>query len=380
MSGPYLHVGMWDHGRDGAALAEAARVHLMLSGAEVTGGPERRRVSGAGALTGGDRPARLETMPSATGGLAQLAVDLDTVDGGPADALVAVVRAALDVVTGVRPLLATLAVEDPPDALPDPDWASASVLLAAGWVDRERLSAVRRLRFAKLLEAGVAREHRDGLLWGHDALLGEGGGSGTTPTWVLAAAAYEAWTGRAAEPVATTPEDVPGPELSAPQVWWWRQGEDAALTLERVTAALGAGAWVDPASPPGWQAVVAALPPGDVTAALQVLRRTVAAVRPSWCAVRPTGGLAVPGMDPDVPATGVLAHPWVDATWAASAMPELEAVFAGASREELAGGVLWVTDPRLAELPDPAPWTDPGERWQRLVRAADILARAARRV
>jgi hypothetical protein len=125
--------------------------------------------------------------------------------------------------------------------------------------------------------------------------------------------------------------------------------------------------------------VIADLGRGEAAAALDLLRATVAAVKPSWAAVQPAGGLAVPGMDPDLPMTGVLVNPWVSRSWAGEdGVARLDRVLAGAHREEVADGVLWVTDPRLADLPDGS-WADDDTRWERLVAAADLLGRIAHR-
>ena len=76
--------------------------------------------------------------------------------------------------------------------------------------------------------------------------------------------------------------------------------------------------------------------------------------------------------------TGVLVNPWVSRDWAGAELAELETALAGAHREELAGGVLWVTEPGLADLPD-ASWADRDTRWDRLVDVAAILSRIAHR-
>jgi hypothetical protein len=208
------------------------------------------------------------------------------------------------------------------------------------------------------------------------------------PPLAVVAAAYEAWTGMATEP----PDDAPlgfDPSTPIPQVWWWSQGEDPEAVRLRVDAAASGdvvadgarprAAYVDPSGEPGWQAVVVDLAPGAAAEGLGLLRSTVGAVRPSWAALQPAGGLAVPGMDPDIPETGVLVNAWVSREWVGDQLSALEDVFAGAYREELADGVLWVTDSRIAELPDAAAWGDDDARWERLVAAADVLGGLARK-
>jgi hypothetical protein len=382
VSAPYLHVGLYDPGRDGAALREAARVHLMLGGAEVERSDGVWEVSSGTPLAAGGRDAWLEVLPVDDGGLVDVVVELGDLVLGPPASRHDLLLAALDLVAGVRPVLATLAVEEPPDGLPDPGWPEASTLLVAGWVDPARAGAARRLRFDRLAEAGVAVPYADGLAWGLDDAVRPGEQSRTAgaPPWVVAAAVYEAWTGREAELPQPVPPPRPedDPAAAIPQLWWWSQDEDPDAVRERVEAALpdGVESWVDPSGDPGWQAVITNLGRGRAAAGLDLLRDAVAAVRPSWAAVQPAGGLAVPGMDPSLPMTGVLANPWVSRDWAGAELPELDDALAGTHREEFGDGVLWVTDPRLADLPDES-WADDDVRWDRLVAVAAILSRIA---
>lgn len=111
---------------------------------------------------------------------------------------------------------------------------------------------------------------------------------------------------------------------------------------------------------------------------LGALRRSAARVRPSWVALLPDSGDVVPGAVPDEPATGVLRTVWVSRDWIpAPELAALEEAVRGAYREEVAGGVLLVTDPRAAD--GVAGWgEDPRQWWPRVVDAAAVLARVAR--
>jgi hypothetical protein len=386
MSGPYLHVGLYDPDRDAAALREAARTYLLIAGADVEPVAGRWTVGPGTALTADDRGAWLEELPrdeDGDSGLMQLVAELGELEFAPPADWRDLLLGALDLVSGVRPLIATVAVEEPPDALPDPDWQAATGLLSAGWVDVERCSAVRRLRFERLAQSGLAVPYGGGLAWGLTAVVRpeEAARAAGIGPWVAAAAAYEAWTGRAADPEPDLPSPSPDedPAAPVPQVWWWSQGEDPATVRSRVAGLLPepVEARVDTSGDPGWQAVIADLERGEAAAGLELLRSSVAGVRPSWAALQPAGGLAVPGMDPDLPMTGVLVNPWVSREWAGAALPRLDRALSGAHREELGDGVLWVTDPRLADLPD-ASWSDDDVRWERLVEAAEILGELAR--
>jgi hypothetical protein len=385
MTAPYLHLGFYDPRRDGESLREAARVYLAIAGADV--GPPSWRLGPGTALAGDDRPATLELVAVERGGLAQLVVSLGELAGAPRDAWVAMYTAALDLAAGVRPVLATIAVEEPPDGIVDPSWPGSSRLFEAGWADPERFGPAQRLRFANLAAAGIVTPYGGGLAWGVDEVLRPG--RPRDDDWrrrrALAAAVFEAWTGRAAPPPADDPHPAPdaapdaAPDVAVPEVWWWTQDGEPENLRERLAAELPEPVkpYVGPGDP-GWQAVVCELAPGAAAHGLDLVRRTAATAGASWIAVQPAGGLAVPGMDPDLPMTGVLVNPWVSRAWAGEALPQLEAVFAGAHREEVADGVLWVTDTRLADVADPS-WGDDDTRWDRLVAAAGVLAQVARR-
>ncbi len=91
-----------------------------------------------------------------------------SVDGpDPADAQRArrLAAALVDVVLAVRPALATLSVEHPPEALPYPgedDWWG---LFGAGWVDLDRCTDRQRTAFERLVAAGRARDLDGGVWW-----------------------------------------------------------------------------------------------------------------------------------------------------------------------------------------------------------------------
>jgi hypothetical protein len=142
MTAPYLHLGFYDPHRDAESVREAARVYLMVAGADV--GPPDWRLGPGTPLADDGRPATLELVPTAPGGpegpaepggLAQLVVSLGELEGAPRDAWVATYAAALELAAGVRPAIATIAVEEPPAGIVAPSWPDSSRLFEAGWVD-----------------------------------------------------------------------------------------------------------------------------------------------------------------------------------------------------------------------------------------------------
>jgi hypothetical protein len=272
------------------------------------------------------------------------------------------------------------------DLVPDPPPQLSELLFNVGWVDPNRLDERQRRAFDQALQHGPRADVAGGWWWSGDASLDPLGRTAEDPPG-LARAVYGAWTGRPAPAPAEEegwPSDMP---TGLPELWFW--------SAERDEEELAADVWewavsegVPPESigvglngEPGWFPVVVDLDPdADLTAGLDRLRRAVAAVRPSWAALLPESGIAVPGLTPDIPSTGVVPNVWVSAAWMPDeARAHLDTVLDGAHREEITGGVLWVTDPELVPDGRFADWCyDPAAKWDRLVDAASILAITAR--
>jgi hypothetical protein len=113
---------------------------------------------------------------------------------------------------------------------------------------------------------------------------------------------------------------------------------------------------------------------------LELLRRWIRILTPTWGALLPDSGIAVPGLTPEIPSTGVLHDFWINGTWTADDLGRrLLATLDGAHREDLVDGTLLVTDPALVPGEVLAGWCyDPEARWDRLVDAAALLAALAR--
>lgn len=179
------------------------------------------------------------------------------------------------------------------------------------------------------------------------------------------------------------PLDLPG---ALPELWFWAADRsDEQLIADVRSWATREGhppddVGVGPNGLPGWFPVVLELGEDvDAATGLVPLRRAVAAVHPSWAALLPESGIAVPGLAPDIPSTGVLPNVWVNDAWIDGQRERLLHVLEGAHREELAGGVLIMTDQDLVPDGRFADWCyDPAARWDRLVDAAAVLAAAAR--
>jgi hypothetical protein len=393
---PYFWIGLWDPDRSDDQLLEACAAFLERQGARVNriiteDGESAVQFSHYQALCPPDddmlvEPGREDGGP---GGLVQIVVPVDYFDEHPrlkpAKAW-ARMRGALErLLADVRPLLMVCPVELPVDELPDPPPEISELLFDVGWVDPNRLDDRRRRAFDEALRGGPRAEVAGGWWWSADANL-DPSGRGVEDAHALSRAVYSAWTGDAApEPAEDEgwPSDMP---TGLPELWFWSTDRDEdQLAADVSTWAVSEGLppesiKVGPNGEPGWFPVVSELDPAeDPKTGLERLRRAVVSVRSSWAALLPESGIAIPGLTPDIPSTGVLPNVWVSDAWLSDRRVRLEAVLDGAHREALAEGVLLVTDPAL--LPDGrfAGWCyDPAARWDRLVDAASVLAEAAR--
>jgi hypothetical protein len=197
-------------------------------------------------------------------------------------------------------------------------------------------------------------------------------------------AVYEAWTGRRVTPALSSPADLDLP-LARTEVWLWSsvRGERDLLreTVEWATAsdAPVEGIEIGPNGEPGLLPVTIEFAAGDVRG-IEMVRQIAMEIAPSWVAFMPESGLAVPGLTPEIPSTGVLSNFWVADEWiGVEALAQLDRILSGAHRETLASGTLFVTDPSTMSDGVFADWCrDPAARWDRLVDAAAVLARRAR--
>lgn len=130
--------------------------------------------------------------------------------------------------------------------------------------------------------------------------------------------------------------------------------------------------------PAQWAIVRARFAPTgrSVAALIDDLRQTLGEIAPSWAGVQQRSGFIMPGPDdnPQTAFLGIVIHPWIG-----DALSEMDRALAGCHREEVADGILWITDPDLA--PDSRfadDWYDPETRLERLSAAAMILGRVAR--
>jgi hypothetical protein len=393
--GPAMWIGMWDPERDDAALLEACAVSLEGAGARV-----RRTTHDDGramvvvdhypALCPPGEDLAVEPPRDASnlgGGLVATALRMPWFDEQPepAAAWARFLEAIGRLLADVQPLLVACPVELGVDELPDPDPADADGLFRTGWVDPDRLDPPRREAFDRALRDGPRTELAGGWWWSADpdrdpAHRGAADGSG------LSRAIYAAWTGDAVPAAPLPVMTAADASASEPQLWWWAADRadgqllaDVAAWAEREGYHQG-DVELGTEGAPGWFPVIVSLGWGaDPAGGLASLRRAVAAVRPSWAALQPESGLLVPGVDLEIPASGVLEHVWVGHDWIGGRLDRLAQVLDGAHREELAGGTLFVTDPGLSPQGRFADWArDPEARWDRLVEAAVVLAEAAR--
>ena len=120
-------------------------------------------------------------------------------------------------------------------------------------------------------------------------------------------------------------------------------------------------------------AAVVAYPPAGLTdqeSLLQDLRKAVVTVEPDWAALQPRGGFAVPGLDPDLPASGVLDHPWVRRQWIGDRAAGAAGGAGSGHPRAVGDGLLFVTarDPRAPQT-GATPWVSSDERYAAVVEA-----------
>ena len=396
MPGPSLWVAVWDPDRDDEGLVDALATALERAGAKVRrarrdGEPlalfQRYQAFGPPGEELAIEPARPGGGP---GGLVQFAVDVAFFEEHPKLKPAKAwgrFRDGLGRLLGeVRPLLAVCAVEFPVDELPDPPPETAEHLFRTGWVNPERLDEQRRRAFERALDGGPVSELAGGWWWSADPAL-DPAGLGAADERALTRALYQAWTER---PLLASLGEEPaahsGP-LAPCELWFWAADRDDEQLLADVRAwaegeGHGAGTvGLGSNGAPGWFPVTLSFgDDAEPAAALAALRQAVARVQPSWGALLPESGIAVPGLTPDYPSTGVLPNVWVQRDWiGGERLERLRTALDGAHAEELAGGVLLVTMPELLPEGQFAEWCrDPAARWDRLVDAAAILAEAAR--
>jgi hypothetical protein len=131
---------------------------------------------------------------------------------------------------------------------------------------------------------------------------------------------------------------------------------------------------------PGWLPVRLPLDPDAVpTLWLDALRAAVAAVQPSWGALKLGSDFGVPGLDPTFLTTAWLENVWVRHDWIGDRLAGLTRHLDGAHRETLSGGTLFVTNPRAVPSEQLADWCSDDDTLQNhLSHAAGILGLAAR--
>ena len=306
-----------------------------------------------------------------------------------------------EVLTTVRPALAAINQESATARLPQLTWPEASDLLDVGWVRETTLTPAQREAFEALRRRRWVRRLGDGLTWGAGRMWSLSDGILRGDGEDLTAAVFEAWTGTPALPrtPAPAPElepdlepgDLPRPapevdqdELNAlnpPELWFWHHALDEDELVDRVATALPQyEVEYDDMAQERWRPIVAYPPAGvtDQESLLQDLRKAVVTVEPDWAALQPRRGFAVPGLDPNLPATGLLDHPWVSRRWIGDHLTQLRAALGPVTPEEVGDGLLFVTarDPRAPQAGS-TPWVSSDERYAAVVEAARVLGEVA---
>jgi hypothetical protein len=414
--GPLWSLGLWTADLSVAELVDHTVVALHATGVTTVRSGTTSDGHALIELTSKQLPSSppggvtVAELPVHIGALVEVCVSGAKVDGAPVAMARRLAGALAGVVLAVRPALATLSVEHPPAPLPYPDSDEAWGLFVAGWVDPAQCNDSQVAAFERLRDRGRAWPWGEGLWWSGAELL--------CPDALTAAhdwdrgiseQAYECWMRGVREPWAEKVVDshvdagggspassgragleegsyaapgLPAVMSAPPQLWFWSAEAAPEALAERVRHWLeddGFVVWTGPEQDPRWRPVVATAPSDMALAeALEALRTVAGEVACDWAGLHPEGWLAVPGLDPTNPATGIVAHVWVRDEWLGPDAAALRAAMPGAHHEVVADGVLWVTSPALAPDVDPS-WSDHDVRFDRWVAAATVLAAAARR-
>src|SRR4051812_21741730 len=271
-----------------------------------------------------------------------------------------------EVITSVRPAIVAINQEPETERLPTMTWEAARSLLDVGWVGASALRPAQRDAFESLRHRRWVRRLGDGLTWGSGRMWSLTDGILRGDDEDVTAAVFEAWTGTPAGP--RTPAEEPEPdldlearsepvdqdemnELNPPELWFWHHDLDEDELVRRVATALPRyEVEYDQDARERWRPIVAYAPTGltDQESLLQDLRKAVVTVEPDWAALQPRRGFAVPGLDPDLPASGILDHPWVRRQWIGDRLAGLESALDAVAPEPVGDGLLFVTsrDPR----------------------------------
>lgn len=260
--------------------------------------------------------------------------------------------------------------------LDDPAWQVDRLTWCSGRVDVARLDADRIARFNALAGERLVEVRGGAVRWATPPGVPLGVGLLDVAPLGLAAAAYEAWTGEAAD---LAPPTGVVDDANAPVLWCWTDGEPARM-VEAIAVALPDHE-VDAEQEYGALSPVVVRPPAGRVGLAELLDdvRSVAATGTSaWVGLLPRGGFLPPGVAPDLPESAVVDHLWLRGDWAGDLLPAVADVLGGAPREDLAGGVLITTgpDPRGPADVDVV-WT-PMVRHQRLVAVAALLGERLR--
>lgn len=392
MQPPYLSVSLWDPTRGNANLLSSVRGYVSARSAKILGANTESVIIEAFPVAGlrPDEPTRVEivqwddaaeqieiTMP-----LGEYAEPMQNDDSNAWRPLLSDVAA---LILEINPALAAIGYDFSAASLPDTDFENFELAIIAGWINLERSSERQRSAFETLMERGIAARLGSGAWWSRWPPLSLTAEAPELSKWETSATVYEALTGEAApdEPDYREPEPI----VDRPQLWYWRpdaQLEDFTRFFGDTIAPIGLEPWIRfDDYPAGWLTGCAEVESDEflTPTLLQQYRDTLEALLPRWAGIIsvsvdwPLGVVGPEGGESIGPRVSDL---WVDKTWAAPILADLERLFQGAHRKEIAGGVFWITSSSL--VPDSAidPFWTTEEAGSRELEIAATLGRAVR--
>lgn len=384
MTSPSVVVGMWDSERSSRELLADLCQALRALGAQFTSeGDSFATFSGVVPLDidGVDVTIETHRPNNDAGGLLDMSIAASELDVEPPEKWWPLRDALVEIILAVDPVIANIAIDVLPYELPDVSWEEAQTLFASGWVNLDHCTPVQRQSFLEHHERGFGTKVGHGLWWGTEdfALQQE-----ALPPGENQALAYSAWMQTTPpadrQPAAETPAEI---QIAPPQLWFWRPdlnvdkvGRLVAKTVEPL--GLDHAILWDQYGPAWATAVVWLNDFGPEE--LRIWQKLIELIQPAWAGVLPLGtDIAVGYPTGEFTVTTPITELWVDHDWIRDSLGELDGLLSRGQRQEILGGVRWVTHTSLGSNGQ-ARWNGTVLELDEAMHVSSILTRAVQRL
>lgn len=391
MQPPYLSLSLWDPVRGNRNILDSIKDFATGRGGEIVGADDEsiivKRFPTAGlrrdyatrveivSFSHGDEQVEV-TMP--LGEYAESTSNVDPVAWRP------LATDVLALIQEISPAIAAVGYDFSAASLPSPNFEDVYQAIIGGWIDLRRCSEQQRSAFDALIQRNIASREGNGAWWCTWSPLNLAAMPSNVGRLEASAAIYEALSGNEAPEEPQHPEPIEIVDL--PQLWYWRPDAEVEVFTRVVSDALkplNLEPWIRfDDYPIGWLTGCAEVEAKDALtpALLRQFRRTLEVIRPKWAGIISSNvdwplGVILEELGESIGPP--IADLWVDRSWAHPILPDLESLFQGAHREEIANGILWVTHASLVPDAVDRPGTSEEIRNRELEIAA-TLGRAVR--